>query len=99
MGMTFLTAQMNADLLPDDLKKKRTSNQSFWLVGRPDVEIRKAPPSSAGVSPPSSSPQYIAEVRAFDYYNTRPGTTQSVHTHTIPLSLPATHHHTPPPYP
>jgi adenine-specific DNA-methyltransferase len=40
-GMTFLTAQMNADLLTDDLKKKRSSNQSFWLVGRPDVEIRR----------------------------------------------------------
>ena len=38
-GMTFLTAQMNADLLTDDLKKKRSSNQSFWLVGRPDVEL------------------------------------------------------------
>src|SRR5207248_1359141 len=34
-GMTFLTAQMNADLLTEDLKKKRASNQSFWLVGRP----------------------------------------------------------------
>jgi adenine-specific DNA-methyltransferase len=37
-GMTFLTAQMNADLLTEDLKKKRASNQSFWLVGRPDVD-------------------------------------------------------------
>ena len=73
-GMTFLTAQMNADLLTDDLKKKRSSNQSFWLVGRPDVEIRKAPPSNAGVPPASSSPQYIAEVRGFDYYDTRSGT-------------------------
>jgi adenine-specific DNA-methyltransferase len=34
-GMTFLTAQMNADLLTEDLKKKRASNQGFWLVGRP----------------------------------------------------------------
>ena len=38
-GMTFLTAQMNADLLTEDLKKKRASNQGFWLVGRPDVEL------------------------------------------------------------
>jgi adenine-specific DNA-methyltransferase len=50
-GMTFLTAQMNADLLTDDLKKKRSNNQSFWLVGRPDVEIRRAKPSdSSGLS-------------------------------------------------
>jgi adenine-specific DNA-methyltransferase len=41
-GMTFLTAQMNADLLTEDLKKKRASNQSFWLVGRPDVDLRRA---------------------------------------------------------
>ncbi|MGC2697594.1 MAG: site-specific DNA-methyltransferase, partial [Candidatus Angelobacter sp.] len=40
-GMTFLTAQMNADLLTEDLKKKRASNQSFWLVGRPDVSLRR----------------------------------------------------------
>ncbi len=40
-GMTFLTAQMNADLLTEDLKKKRASNQSFWLVGRPDVDLRR----------------------------------------------------------
>jgi adenine-specific DNA-methyltransferase len=32
---------MNADLLTEDLKKKRASNQSFWLVGRPDVDLRQ----------------------------------------------------------
>ena len=47
-GMTFLTAQMNADLLTEDLKKKRASNQGFWLVGRPDVELRKASKADAG---------------------------------------------------
>jgi hypothetical protein len=31
----------NADLLTEDLKKKRASNQGFWLVGRPDVDVRK----------------------------------------------------------
>ena len=38
-GMTLLKAQMNADLLTDDLKRKRASNESFWLVGQPDVEV------------------------------------------------------------
>ena len=80
-GMTFLTAQMNADLLTDDLKKKRSSNQSFWLIGRPDVEIRKAPHrssfGSAGVSPASSSDLYTAEVHGFDYFNTRTGSIES----------------------
>lgn len=46
-GLTFLTAQMNADLLTEDLKKKRASNQSFWLVGRPDVDLRKVAPASS----------------------------------------------------
>jgi adenine-specific DNA-methyltransferase len=32
-GMTFLTAQMNADLLTGDFKKKRASNQSFLAGG------------------------------------------------------------------
>lgn len=38
-GLTLLKAQMNADLLTDDLKKKRASNESFWMVGQPDVEV------------------------------------------------------------
>ena len=38
-GMQLLKAQMNADLLTDDLRKKRTHNQSFWLVGQPDVKV------------------------------------------------------------
>ena len=30
---------MNADLLTEDLKRKRASNESFWLVGQPDVLV------------------------------------------------------------
>jgi adenine-specific DNA-methyltransferase len=102
--MTFLTAQMNADLLTDDLKKKRTSNQSFWLVGRPDVDIRKAKPTDPGasslpsgvssrtnvrdpLSSPPSGPLYVAEVRGFDYYNTRTGTIESGDTKKIAMWL------------
>jgi adenine-specific DNA-methyltransferase len=69
-GMTFLTAQMNADLLTDDLKKKRSSNQSFWLVGRPDVDIREI--KSGG-----DKGKFTAEVRGFDYYDTRNGSIES----------------------
>jgi len=86
-GMTFLTAQMNADLLTDDLKKKRTSSQSFWLVGRPDVEIRVAPGFSPASSAASPGPHYIAEVRGFDYYNTRTGTIVSGDTTNIAMWL------------
>jgi adenine-specific DNA-methyltransferase len=69
-GMTFLTAQMNADLLTEDLKKKRASNQSFWLVGRPDVETRRI---KKGVH----REKWEVEVRGFDYYNTRTGAIES----------------------
>jgi adenine-specific DNA-methyltransferase len=69
-GMTFLTAQMNADLLTDDLKKKRSSNQSFWLVGRPDVDIRQ-------IKSGNDKGKYQAEVRGFDYFNTRTGSIES----------------------
>lgn len=40
-GVTLLKAQMNTDLLTEDLKKKRASNQSFWLMGQPEVELRE----------------------------------------------------------
>ncbi|MGC8906178.1 MAG: endonuclease domain-containing protein [Desulfomonilaceae bacterium] len=40
-GMQFLKVQMNADLLTDDLKKKRASNESFWLIGQPDVRLAR----------------------------------------------------------
>ena len=41
VGMTLLTVQMNTDLLTEDLKKKRSSNQGFWLIGQPDVAVRR----------------------------------------------------------
>lgn len=61
-GMTFLTAQMNADLLTADLKKKRASNQSFWLVGRPDVDVRE-------ITKGDNKGKWEAEVLGFDYYD------------------------------
>jgi adenine-specific DNA-methyltransferase len=65
-GMTLLKVQMNPDLLTADLKKKRASNESFWLVGQPDVELRKiAKGEHAGL--------WQVEVRGFDYYNTKTG--------------------------
>jgi len=79
-GMTFLTAQMNADLLTDDLKKKRTSNQSFWLVGRPDVDLRQ-------IKSGDNKGKYQAEVRGFDYFNTRTGSIESGDTSKIAMWL------------
>jgi adenine-specific DNA-methyltransferase len=67
-GITALKAQMNTDLLTDDLKKARASNQSFWLMGQPDVEVRKAntPKGSEG-------DWYSVEVHGFDYFDTAKG--------------------------
>ena len=79
-GMTFLTAQMNADLLTEDLKKKRASNQSFWLVGRPDVDVRE-------IAKGEHKGKWQAEVRGFDYYNTRMGTIESGDTSKIAMWL------------
>jgi adenine-specific DNA-methyltransferase len=79
-GMTFLTAQMNADLLTEDLKKKRASNQSFWLVGRPDVDLRE-------VAEGEHKGKWQVEVRGFDYYNTRTGTIDSGDTSKIAMWL------------
>ncbi|MCL6566745.1 MAG: site-specific DNA-methyltransferase [Acidobacteriia bacterium] len=79
-GMTFLTAKMNADLLTEDLKKKRTSNQSFWLVGRPDVDLRQ-------VKSGEHKGKWQVEVRGFDYYNTRTGTIESGDTSKIAMWL------------
>jgi adenine-specific DNA-methyltransferase len=65
-GVTLLKVQMNADLLTEDLKKKRAGNESFWLIGQPDVEVRK-----------DNDGRYIVEVRGFDYYNTKTGGIES----------------------
>ena len=79
-GMTFLTAQMNADLLTEDLKKKRASNQSFWLVGRPDVDLRQ-------IAKGDHKGKWEIEVKGFDYYNTRTGTIDSGDTSKIAMWL------------
>jgi adenine-specific DNA-methyltransferase len=57
---------MNADLLTEDLKKKRASNDSFWLIGQPDVELRK-------ISTGDNKGKWQVEVHGFDYFDTRKG--------------------------
>ena len=69
-GMQFLKAQMNADLLTDDLKRKRASNESFWLIGQPDVEVYQ-------IRKGQNTGKWQVEVRGFDYFNTRTGGVES----------------------
>ena len=77
-GMTFLKVQMNPDLLTEDLKKKRASNESFWLVGQPDVEVR-------AVKKGGHKGLLEVEVHGFDYYNTKTGQIESGDTRRIAL--------------
>jgi len=70
-GMTLLKAQMNADLLTEDLKKKRTSNESFWLIGQPDVLLRKS--KTKPRKGQDAKELFEVEVKGFDYYNTKTG--------------------------
>lgn len=61
-GITALKAQMNTDLLTEDLKKARSSNQSFWLMGQPDVLLTQLPDGL-----------WQVEVNGFDYFDTAKG--------------------------
>ncbi|MCY4588806.1 MAG: site-specific DNA-methyltransferase [Bryobacterales bacterium] len=69
-GVVLLKAQMNADLLTDDLKKRRASNESFWLIGQPDVEVEQIEKGEA-------QGKFRVSVQGFDYYNTRSGNVES----------------------
>ena len=70
-GVTLLKAQMNVDLLTDDLKKKRASNESFWLIGQPDVTVECCPSSNA------AEKEYRVSIHGFDYFNMEMGNIES----------------------
>lgn len=63
-NVTVLKVQMNTDLMTEDLKKKRSSNQSFWLVGQPDVKL---------VRYGNKKDCYRVQVDGFDYYDVKTG--------------------------
>lgn len=69
-GMTLLKVQMDMDLLSGDLKKKRARDQSFWLMGQPDVQL-------LAVKDGDGTPQRVVEVVGFDYYDPTTGTIES----------------------
>jgi len=79
-GVTLLKAQMNADLLTDDLKKKRASSDSYWLIGQPDVTLEK-------ITEGKDKGKYQVRVRGFDYYNTKTGSLESGGTANIAMWL------------
>ena len=73
-GVTLLKAQMNTDLLTQDLKKKRASNQSFWLMGQPEAELRRR-----------KDGLWEVEVMGFDYFDPRTGDVTSGGTRNIAM--------------
>ena len=75
-GVKMLKVQMNADLQTDDLKKKRASNESFWLVGQPDVSLRR-------IRRGENTNKWQVEVHGFDYFNTKSGDVESGNTEKI----------------
>jgi len=75
-GVTLLKAQMNTDLLTEDLKKQRASNESFWLIGQPEVRLIR-PSDLTGLEDLSGLPEFQVEVLGFDYYNPTTGAIES----------------------
>ena len=75
-GVKMLKVQMNADLQTDDLKKKRASNESFWLVGQPDVSLRR-------IRRGENTDRWQVEVHGYDYFNTKSGHVESGNTEKI----------------
>ena len=69
-GRTLLKAQMNVDLLTDDLKRKRSSNESFWLIGQPDVLLQRFSENDDKV-------EFQISVQGFDYFNMETGLIES----------------------
>ncbi|MGH9196171.1 MAG: site-specific DNA-methyltransferase, partial [Acidimicrobiia bacterium] len=61
---------MNADLLTEDLKKKRASNDSFWLIGQPDITVSE-------ITEGEDKGKFRVAVNGFDYYNTWTGEIES----------------------
>ncbi len=66
VGFRLLKAQMNMDLQTDDLKKKRSTNQSFWLIGQPDVRVHD-------ITEGEDAGMVTVEVKGFDYFNPKTG--------------------------
>lgn len=75
-GVAILQVQMNPDLMTSDLKRKIKTDQSFWLVGQPDIELERL-----------AENKYRVKVFGFDYYNVKDGGIDSGNTDRIAMRL------------
>lgn len=65
-GVQLLKVQMNMDLQTQDLKKGGKTNESFWFIGQPDVQVKK-----------ESDSKVVISVHGFDYYDPKSGDVRS----------------------
>ncbi len=68
--MTLIKVHINADMQNEDLKKKRASNESFWLRGQPEVTIEQ-------IKTGDQKGKWQTQVHGFDYFNTKTGELES----------------------
>lgn len=61
-GMSVLKVKINPDIQTGDLKRSRAGDDSFWLMGCPDVELRR-------LRSGKDRGKWVVEVRGFDYYD------------------------------
>lgn len=52
-GVQLMQVDMNDDLMTEDLKKRINSDESFWLVGQPDVELLRVVNGVTPATPPA----------------------------------------------
>ena len=57
-GVQLMQVDMNDDLMTEDLKKRINTDESFWLVGQPDVELRK-----------NADGKFVVRVLGYDYFS------------------------------
>ena len=74
--MQIFAVQMNTDLMTGDLKKKRSSNQSFFFIGQPDVEL---------IHDKRTKDVYKVKVNGFDYYDPKTGKVKSGNVNNIAM--------------
>ena len=79
-GVTMLKIKMDNDLLVADLKKKQRTNDLFWMIGQPDVQVRR-------VKDGDHKGEWQVEVCGWDYFNPRTGVIESGDTSKIAMWL------------
>ena len=61
-GMSVLKVKISPDIQTGDLRRSRSGDDSFWLMGSPDVELRR-------LGSGENKGKWVVEVRGFDYYD------------------------------